>query len=151
MPADGGESDEPPLFGPHGRIPAVQAVVLTRPSGFTTLRKGWLPRHTVAMIVLGPLLFIGYTAALGAGFDDPAWTLLIAGMSLIGARTLTTYLPLRAARPAPGSSCAVMAALLVPGAAILLSQASGIFGGALALGILSLGLGQRVSGTAACG
>lgn len=151
MPADGRESDETPLFGPHGRIPAVQAVALTRPSGITTLRNGWLPRHTVAMMVLSPLLFIGYSAALGVEFVDPFWTLLLGVMSLAAALILTTYLPLRAARPAQGSSCAVLAGLLVPGAGILLSQATGILSGALALGILSLGLWQRVSGTSACG
>jgi hypothetical protein len=151
MSLDGREFDEPPLFGPQGRIPTIQAVTLTRQSGITALRMGWLPRHTVAMIVLGPLVFGGYTAALGTGFDDPLWTLLLGAMSLVAALILTTYLPLRGAGPAAGSSCAVMAGLLVPGAGILLSQASGIFSGAIALGILSLGLLQRVSGTSACG
>jgi len=151
MPPDGREFDEPPLFGPNGRIPTVQAVTLTRQPGITTLRKGWLPRHTVAMTILSPLLFLAYKTALGVGFVDPLWNLLVGGMSLVAALILTTYLPLRGTRMAPGSSCAVMAGLLVPGAAILLNQATGTFNGALALGILSLGLAQRLSGTTACG
>ncbi len=151
MPLDGRGVDEPPLFGPNGRIPTSKAVTLTRQPGITTLRKGWLPRHTVAMIALSPLLFIGYRAALGAGFDDPLWTLMLGGMSLVAALILTTYLPLRGARPAAGPSCTVLAGLLVPGAAILLNQATGVFSGAIALAILSLGLLQRVSGASACG
>lgn len=151
MPRDGRELDTSPLLGPNGRIPTVQAVTLTRQSGLAALRTGWLPRHSVAMVVLGPLLFVGYTAALGTAFSDPLWTLLLGAMSLVGALILTTYLPLKGAGPAVGSSCAVMAGLIVPGAGVLLSQASGILSGAIALGILSLGLVQRVSGTSACG
>ena len=151
MPLDGRELDETPLFGPHGRIPTVQAVTLTRPSGLTTLRKGWLPRHTLAMVVLSPLLFVAYTAALGTGLNDPFWTLLLGGMSLVAALIVTTYLPLRGARAAPGSSCTILAGVLVPVAGILLHQATGIVSAVLALGILSFGLLQRVSGASACG
>ena len=151
MPPPARDVDRPDLFGPNGRIPTVNAVALTRQSGITALRKGWLPRHTVAMVVLSPLVFAGYTAALGTGFNDPLWALLLGAMSLVAALILTTYLPLRDAVPAAGTSCTVMAGLLVPGAGILLAQASGIFGGAIALWILSLGLLQRVSGTSACG
>jgi hypothetical protein len=151
MPLDGRELDEPPLFGPQGRIPTIQAVTLTRQSGIAALRKGWLPRHTVAMIVLSPLVFGGYAAALGTGLGDPVWTLLLIAMSLVAAMILTTYLPLRGAARTTGSSCTVMAGLLVPGAGILLSQGTGVFSGAVALGILSLGLLQRVSGSSACG
>ncbi len=103
------------------------------------------------MVVLSPLLFLAYNAALGSGFVDPVWNLLTGAMSLVAALILTTYLPLRGAGRAVGSSCAVMAGLLVPGAGILLHQATGPLGGVLALGILSLGLVQRVSGTSACG
>lgn len=151
MPLDRREFDQPPLFGPNGRIPTIQAVTLTRQPGVSALRKGWLPRHSVAMIVLSPLLFVAYKAALGAGLDDPIWNLLVGGISLVAAMVLTTYLPLAGAQRAPGSSCALLAGLLVPGAAILLNQATGAFSGALALGVLSLGLWQRVSGTSACG
>ena len=150
MPLDGRDPVEPPLFGPKGRIPTVQAVALTRPSGIAALRTGWLPRHTVAMVVLSPLALAGYTAALGIGFSDPAWAVLLGAMSVVAALILTTYLPLRGAGPAAGSSCTVMAALLVPGAGILLSQGSGIFSGVIALAILGIGLMQRVSGTSAC-
>lgn len=151
MPLEGREFDQPPLFGPNGRIPTVQAVTLRRQPGITALRKGWLPRHTVAMIVLSPVLFLAYKAALGTGFDDPFWNLVVGGVSLVAALILTTYLPLRGAQRAPGSSCALLAGLLVPAAAILLSQTTGPLSGALALAVVSLGLWQRVSGTSACG
>lgn len=145
------EADPPPLFGPGGRIPTAQAVARVREPGLTALRNGWLPRHTAAMVVLSPLLFLTYNAALGSGFVDPVWNLLTGAMSLVAALILATYLPLRGAGRAVGSSCAVMAGLLVPGAGILLHQATGPMGGAIALGILSLGLVQRVSDTSACG
>lgn len=151
MADQGGGLDEPPLFGPGGRIPTAPAVTLTRQSDIATLRKGWLPRHTVAMILLSPLLFLVYNAALGRGFSDPLWGLVTAAMALVAALTLATYLPLRGTRAEPGSSCAVMAGLFVPGAAILLNQATGPLSGALALGILSVGLWWRLSGTSACG
>ncbi len=151
MPEERDKIDPAPLFGPGGRIPTARAVTLERESAITTLRKGWLPRHTVAMIVLSPLVFLGYTAALGIGLGDPYWTLLLAAMAVVAALILTTYLPLRGAGPSAGSSCALMAGLLVPGVGLLLGQASGIPSGALALAILSLGLWQRVSGTSACG
>jgi len=143
--------DEPPLFGPGGRIPTVPAVTLTRESGIMSLRKGWRPRHTVAMVVLSPLLFLAYSAALGPGFDSLLWISVTGAMSLIAALILTTYLPKSGARRAEGGSCAVMAGLIVPGAAILLNQATGPLSGALALGLLSLGLWQRVTGTSTCG
>lgn len=145
------EVDQPPLLGPGGRIPSALVVAHVRQSGLTALRQGWLPRHTLALVVTSPLLFLAYNAALGSGFGDPVWNLLTGAMSLVAALILTTYLPLRGAGRAVGSSCAVMAGLLVPGAGILLHQATGPLGGALALAILGLGLVQRVSGTSACG
>jgi hypothetical protein len=149
MPLD--EHDQRPLFGPAGRIPAVQAVTLTRQSGISAVRKGWRLRHTVAMIVLSPLLFLAYKAAPGAGIDDSGFTVLIGVMSLVAAMILTTYLPLRGAQRAAASTCGAMPGLLVLGAGLLLHQATGTLSGALALAVLSLGLWQRLSGTSACG
>ena len=145
------DHDQHPLFGPTGRIPAVQAVTLARESGIAAVRKGWRLRHTVAMIVLSPLVFVSYKAALAVGIVDPGLTVLIGLMSLVAAMILTTYLPLRGAQRAAASTCGAMPALLVLGAGFLLHQATGTLGGALALAVLSLGLWQRLSGTSACG
>src|SRR5664280_712319 len=150
MSPDARDSDQRPLFGLDGRIPTVQAVTLTRQSGLTTLRKGWLPRHSAAMILLSPALCLMYKSALAAGLDGPAWNLLIAGLAVVAALTLTTYVPLRGAQRSPAASCAMMPGLLVLGAAFLLNQATGPLGGALALAVLGLGLTQRLSGTSAC-
>jgi len=103
------------------------------------------------MVVLTPVVFVGYLAALGAGFDGPLWVVLIGAMAPVAALILTTYLPLRGAGPATVSSCMALTGLLVPGVGILLSQGSGILSGVLALVILGIGLWQRVSGTPACG
>ena len=145
------EHDSRPLFGPTGSIPAVQAVTLTRQSGISVVRKGWQLRHTAALLVVSPVMFAAYWAALGAGVIDPAVTVLVGAVSVVAATILTTYIPLRGAERSPGSSCAAMPALLVPGAGILLHQATGPLGAALALGILGRGLWQRLSGTSACG
>jgi hypothetical protein len=148
MPLD--EHDQRPLFGPAGRIPAVQAVTLARQSGISAVRKGWRLRHTVAMIVLSPLVFVSYNAALVVGVDDPGLRVLIGAMSLVAALILITYLPLRGAERAAASTCGAMPGLLVVGAGFLIHQATGPLGGALALAILGLALWQRLSGTSAC-
>src|SRR5664280_1200871 len=88
MSPDARDSDQRPLFGLDGRIPTVQAVTLTRQSGLTTLRKGWLPRHSAAMILLSPALFLMYKSALAAGLDGPAFLLNQATGPLGGALAL---------------------------------------------------------------
>ena len=139
------------MFGPGGRIPAIQAVTLVRQSGISAVHKGWRLHHTVAMIVLTPLLFISYNAALVAGVADPGLRVLIGAMSLVAALVLTTYLPLRGTERAAASTCGALPGLLVVGAGFLLQQATGPLGAALALAILGLALWQRLSGTSACG
>ncbi len=143
--------DQRPLFGPDGRIPAVQAVTVARESGIAVVRKGWTVRHTMALVVLGPVVFLAYKGALSPGVDGLAMSLLIALMAVVAATTLTTYLPMRGAERASASSCAAMPGLLVVGAGFLLHQATTPLGAALAIVILGVGLWQRLSGTSACG
>lgn len=150
-PDDSLQAVRSPLFGPGGRIPEVKAVALTRSSGISALRQGWLPRHWVSMVVLSPLLFLLYRATFVGGLEDVFVTLISAGLALVAALVLTTYLPLRGVQRAPGSSCAMMPAMLVPAAAILVHQTAGPIGGALAVTVLSLALWQRLSGASTCG
>ncbi len=150
MPRDGRETDRP-LLGPGGLIPAVEAVSLKRQSGIAALRGGWLPRHTVALVVLTPVLFLAYRSALVTGATDLTWNLLLGAMAVVGSMIITTYLPLRGAQRAAGASCALMAGLLVPGATLMLNGATTPLSGLLALGVLGLGLWQRLSGTSTCG
>lgn len=63
---------DPDLPGMWSRIPSAAAVPAGRPSGIAALRAGWLPRHTVAMMVLTPALFLAYRSALGSDLD-PSW------------------------------------------------------------------------------
>jgi len=144
-------TDEDHLFGPGGRIPSIQAVTLTRSSGITALRTGWLPRHWVAMVVLSSALFMLYRAAFVSGLDGVYVSAMSGGLALLGALVLTTYLPLKCVQRTPGSSCAMMPAMLVPAAALLVHQTTGPIGGVLALAVLSLALWQRLSGVSACG
>lgn len=150
MPVDARRTDRPPLFGPGGRIPTVQAVTLTRPSIISTLRQGWLPRHWVAFVVLSPLLFLAYTAASGPALANLVGDVLLGTMAGIAALILTSYLPLRGATKGAMASCALMPALLAPGAGILLHQGPGTLSGGLGLAILSLALWQRLPGASAC-
>ncbi len=142
--------DQRPLLGPDGRIPAVHAVAVKQQGGLAALRAGWLPRHTLAMLLLTPTAFFGYRAALGAGWDTPTGVLVVLAMALVGALILTTYLPLRGAVGTGLSSCALMPALLVPMAAFLVNGPVATGSGFLALGLLGVGLVQRVSGANAC-
>lgn len=148
---DAREAHPQPLIGRQGRFPSIQAVTLTRKSVLTTLRAGWLPRHTAGMVVLSPLLFLVYGSALGSGFGSVSWDVLVSAMALTAALILTSYLPVPGLPRAGASSCALMAGLLVPAAAILLNQVEGMTGGALALAVLGLGLWQRLSGSSSCG
>lgn len=148
-PDDG--TDRGPLFGPGGRIPQVKVVALTRSSGITALRQGWLPRHWVSMVVLSPLLFILYRTTFVSGLADVFVTAVSGWLALVAALVLTTYLPLRGVQRAPGSSCTMMPAMLVGAAAVLVHQTAGPIGGALAVIVLSLALWQRLSGASACG
>lgn len=150
MRPDGG-TDSGPLFGPGGRIPQVRAVALTRSSGIAALRRGWLPQHWVSMVVLSPLLFILYRTTFVNGLADVFVAAVSGGLALVAALVLTTYLPLRGAQRAPGSSCTMLPAMLVPAAAVLVHQTAGPIGGALAVTVLSLALWQRLSGASACG
>lgn len=143
--------DQRPLLGPGGRIPAVQAVAVKQQGGIAALRAGWLPRHTLAMLLLTPTAFFGYRAALGSGWDTLTGLLVVLAMSTVGALILTTYIPLRGAESTGVSSCALMPALLVPMAAFLVNSPAATGSGFLALGLLGVGLVQRVSGARACG
>lgn len=150
MPADGRRTDQSPMFGPHGRIPALDADALGRPSALSTLRAGWLPRHTLALLLLSPLLFLGYLASAGAALANLHGYLLIGAMAVIGALVLTTYLPLRGATRGVVSSCALMPALLVPGAGMMLDQATWAVSAGFGFALLGFALWQRLSGASAC-
>lgn len=143
-------ADRRPLLGPGGRIPTVEAVAVTRQGGVAALRAGWLPRHTLAMLLLAPAAFLGYRSLPGA---DASLTgsLVVGAMSLLAALILTTYLPLRGAGSEGGSSCALAPLLLVPMAGFLLNGPASTGGAFMALGILAVGLVQRLSGASACG
>lgn len=143
--------DQRPLLGPGGRIPAVKAVAVERQGGVAALRAGWLPRHTLAMLLLTPTLFFGYRAALGAGWDGVSGLLVVLAMSAVAALILTTYIPLRGAVGPGVSSCALMPALLVPMAAFLVNSPAATGSAFMALGVLGVGLVQRVTGARSCG
>ena len=145
------ESPPAPLYGPGGRIPAVEAITLTRVSAINAFRAGWRLRHTVAMIVLSPLLFLAYQAALGSGLDEVLWQLIVAAMAVLAAAILTSFVPPLGEQQALGSPCTVMTALAVPATGIILHQANGTLSGAIAVAILALSLWQRVGRTSTCG
>ena len=153
MLADGSHDvsqvDDRPLTGPGGRFGAAPGVTIRKRSGVRALREGWLPRHTVAMAVVTPALGYVYLTSLVMSMT-PAWAVIIGARAVMGALVVTTYLPMRGATAGVGSSCSLMAGLVVPMVAVLLSGATSLASGAMALALLTVALAQRLSGASAC-
>jgi hypothetical protein len=148
MAIEAPNGSDPGLDGLWDRIPAATGITTPKNGGIAALRAGWQVRHTIALVVLTPLLYLLYWWAAGAT-RDILGMLLTAAMALAGAFLLTSYLPMRGVTSA-GASCALMPALFVPAVAVLLSQGGAAGGWIGGVGILALGLYQRVSGTSAC-
>lgn len=149
MPADAPQLDQQPLTGPDGRFPSAPAVTLRKHGGVRALRDGWLPRHTISMALMTPVLLYAYLASLAMDLT-PLWALVIGVLAVMGALVVTTYLPLRGAAAGVGSSCSLMAGLVVPMVAVLLSGATSYGSAALTLALLGVALAQRLSGASAC-
>ncbi|HSN43992.1 MAG TPA: hypothetical protein VLR88_08040 [Propionibacteriaceae bacterium] len=149
MNTDVPQSDTRPLTGPDGRFPSVAAVTVRKESGVRALREGWLPRHSLTMAVLTPALAYVYLTSLVMSLT-PAWALIIGMLAVMGALVVTTYLPLRGGTAGVGSSCSLMAGLVVPMVAVLLSGATSLASGAMALALLTVAMAQRLSGASAC-
>lgn len=112
----------------------------------------WPRRRTIAAAMLAPALF-AVLVATGGGWMPvlaPLWTMLVALTSIVGAATLSTYLPLpgQGWRPNMGCTpCASMSAMTVLGAAWFLGSAPLQPGmAAVALAAVSFGLVQRLTG-----
>lgn len=137
-----------PLFGPRGRIPVATAVALPRPGGFGAYRQGWAVRHTLAAVLMAPLLFLAYGGAaqrLGVG-----WQLVVAIAALMGAVLLATYLPLRGLPREAASPCLAMPAAMVLAAGVMLTAPATAFTATVALLALGFGLFQRVFVPSSC-
>ena len=146
-PRDETRVDERQLLA--GRVPTTMPVLLPKRGGAASLREGWLPRHTVVMVVATPLLVLGYLSTLDASLSS-TWALVIGALGLLGALVVTTYVPLRGAGVGAASSCALMAGIAVPMSFVVVDGATSVTSGVLALGIVAMALAQRLSGTSAC-
>ena len=142
-----------PLQGLSERIPSVRAVTSPAPSGPAAWLRAWSGRHTVASLVLAPVLFLAYRSAAGPTVaGDSAWTVLLALTALVGAGALATYLPQpRDAVRTLGSPCATLAGAHVLLAAVMLTTGHSVpMRGVFAFGMVLFALVQRLSGSAAC-
>ncbi|GAA4288077.1 hypothetical protein [Georgenia daeguensis] len=137
--------------------PVVRAPITQGPPATTPLLRAsrWPRRRTIATAVLAPVLFTVLVSA-GGGWVPllaPAWTVLVALTSVVGAATLSTYLPLpgQGLRPNVGCTpCAAMSAMTVLGAAWFLGSAPHQpTMAAVALAAVSFGLVQRLTGAGA--
>ena len=146
MAAPGPAGPQPDLDGLWDRIPSVVGAGPSRGHRVRDFREGWRPRHTVALVLLAPVVFAGYWLSVGGG---PVTALLVGVLALIGALVLVTYIPMTG-RTVLGSSCALVPAVLVPMIGVLLGQPNQLLGGITALALLSLGLWQRVAGSSMC-
>lgn len=144
-----------PVADLAGHLPRVDALAHVRsPSGWALWRATWTGRHTVVVLLLAPVLWLGFRSAAGPSADGSLpWAVVLSVLAALGSWVLTTYLPARGGlgRAAAGSPCAALAGLQVPLAAMILSLGPSVpLRGLLALGAVSFGLAQRVSGVAAC-
>jgi len=115
----------------------------------------WPRRRTIATAVLAPVLF-AVLVTTGGGWMPvlaPLWTVLVGLTSIVGAATLSTYLPLPGQGPRPNvgcTPCAAMSAMTVLGAAWFLGSAPlQPMMAAVALAAVSFGLVQRLTGAGA--
>ena len=139
-----------PLFGPEGTIPQVNAVAVTRTSGWAALRGRWGMPQTVLLVVAIPLLFVVYRAAAGSS-AGAVGMVAHAAAAFLGSVIVASYLPFRRGERSEPSACGVVPALMVVLAAIALNSSVFPGGEAAALAVLGFGLWQRLSGFSTCG
>lgn len=116
----------------------------------------WPLRRRMAVALTAPVMF-GLMVAVSGGWapaTSPGWTALVAGVALVCATTLATYLP----RPGAGlkpdlgcTPCAAVAAVTVLASFGLLSSAPhDVSTAVLALGVSAFGLVQRLNNPSTC-
>jgi hypothetical protein len=131
--------------------PSAKPAVPSTRRRYTGVLKAWPLRRRMAVVLISPVLFVLIVAASGgwAPVTSPGWTALVAGVTLVCATTLATYLP----RPGTGlkldlgcTPCAAVAAVTVLAAFGLLSSAPhDVSTAVLALGVSAFGLVQRLN------
>lgn len=146
------------LTGLADRLPRVETVLpglgdsTTARTGLAGWRAAWSTRHTVATLVITPMLWAAYRSAAGPEIAGSfAWTWLLLLTALVGAAALATYLPRPRGARAMGSPCAALAGAHVVLAAVVLSMGPSVpMRGIFAFAIVTFSLVQRMAGSAAC-
>ncbi|WP_413452727.1 hypothetical protein AA0Y32_09265 [Georgenia phoenicis] len=110
----------------------------------------WTLRHTVAAVVLTPLL-LALLVTEGGGWDAaraPLWTALVSLAAVGGAAVLATYVPARGHRSLGLLPCTVVPLMTVLAAGWLLGAETHAVPGALgAVVAVGFGLANRLTGT----
>ena len=155
-----------PAAGDLARVRAIVSatppVVLDRIRGRApwrrALRTAWPPLTLLVAAALTPLLYVGFASSAGWP-GGGVWPELLAGMAAGAALTLAGYFAVVKGRPrlaVGGSPCAAVSGFfpLLAGMALAATTLPGAeappASGWMALGLVALGLGNRVTGALAC-
>lgn len=143
-------------------VSATPPVVLDRIRGRApwrrALRTAWPPLTLLVAAALTPLLYVGFASSAGWP-DGGVRPLLLAGMAVGAALTFAGYLAVGEGRPRlalGGSPCAAVSGFfpLLAGMSLAATTLPGAeappASGWMALGLVALGLGNRVTGALAC-
>ena len=116
----------------------------------------WPLRRRMAVTLIAPVLFVLMVATSGgwAPATSPGWTAVVAGVALVSATTLATYLP----RAGTGlkldlgcTPCAAVAAVTVLASFGLVNSAPhDVSTAVLALGVSAFGLVPRLNNPSTC-
>lgn len=149
----------PPLVDPAGPAGPTGPTDSTTPPErrrYARLLTAWPLRRRIALLVLGPVLFVLMVAVSGSWVlaNSPGWTAVVALIAVSCATTLATYLP----HPGTGlkvdvgcTPCAAVAAVSVLAAFIVLGSAPhDVSTAVLALGVSAFGLVQRLNNPSTC-
>jgi hypothetical protein len=146
----------PPVVDPAGPAGPTDSTTPPESPRYARLLTDWPLRRRIALVVLGPVLFVLMVSVSGswALANSSGWTAVVALIAVSCATTLATYLP----HPGTGlkvdvgcTPCAAVAAVSVLAAFIVLGSAPhDVSTAVLALGVSAFGLVQRLNNPSTC-
>lgn len=142
-----GEKDRP-LFGPEGRIPVAEVVVL--PRGMAAVRTGWTRWHTLLAVLASPVMIAVYRGAAGGAVTGWAWYLAVSVAGVLAGGLVALYLPLRGLPRETLSPCFWMPIAMILAAGVLFGSGASPFTATVALLLLVFAVVRRTTSLHAC-